>query len=113
MTNKQALESLTEYRNDNLFEKCLTEQGLTTSGTYSSANATAVDYALADVYLALANHPDFTEGELSVKYKPQWCIAMRRALYQRHGTLPPEERSAVPGITAYPHGSGVSARPAW
>ena len=39
MNNKEALQSQTEYENDNLLEKLLLDRGVATAETYVAANA--------------------------------------------------------------------------
>jgi len=58
MTNKEALQSLTEYENDNLLEKLLLDRGVEAEGTYTAANEKDIDLAAASLYFALAAHPN-------------------------------------------------------
>lgn len=116
MTYLEALKSLTEYRNDTQFEKILTDRGLTASGTYSSTDQQAIDLSLADVYLYLANYPKVEEGELAIEYNPKTLIAMRKALYEKHGLKMPElDNRTTLGLsaTANPISVGGDDYPAW
>ena len=69
MTNKEALQAQTEYKNDNLLEKLLLDRNLATGGTYTAANVKDIDLAAASLYYTLAAHPELREGAFSVKYK--------------------------------------------
>lgn len=95
MTNIQALESLTEYRNDNLFAKVLTDRGVTSSGTYSAENEQDIDMCFADVLLYLATHPNISEGSLSMQYTPGALMAQRKSLFAKWGLVPPETPKAT------------------
>ena len=50
MTNKEALQAQTEYKNDNLLEKLLLDRGVTTGGTYTAANEKDIDLCAANLY---------------------------------------------------------------
>jgi len=93
MTNLQAFKSMIEfsYTNDNLFTKIMLDRGITGSGTYAATDAESLDYALADLYLYLAQHPDITEGKLSIKWNSAALLDARRDLFAKYGTRPPED----------------------
>lgn len=98
MTNLEALQSLTEYSNVNLFTKILLDRGVTGSGTYVAANAQDIDMCYADVLLYLAQHPDIKDGSTSIKYTPGACIAARARLYTKWGlALPGNEGPSMSG----------------
>ena len=84
MTNKEALQSQTEYSNDNLLEKLLLDQGVATGGTYVAANAKDIDLCAANLYFTLAAHPDLREGSFSVKYSGAQLIAMARTILKKY-----------------------------
>jgi len=84
MTNKEALQSQTEYSNDNLLEKLLLDRGVTTGGTYVAANAKDIDLAAASLYFTLAAHPELKEGAFSIKYSGAQLIAMARIILQKY-----------------------------
>ena len=104
MTNLEAMQALTEYRNDTLFTKALADRGLTAGDTYTSDNEQAVDLALADVYLYLSMHPEFAEGSFREKYSPATCLALRERLFDKWGALLPERtnRMNAPRIDGEP-----------
>jgi len=83
MTNKEALQSQTEYSNDNLLEKLLLDQGVATGGTYVAANAKDIDLCAANLYFTLAAHPDLREGAFSVKYSGTQLISMARTILKK------------------------------
>jgi hypothetical protein len=62
MTNKEALQSQTEYDNDNLLEKLLLDRGLTAGATYTAANEKDIDLAAAALYFTLAAHRTYEKG---------------------------------------------------
>ena len=85
MTNKEVLQSQTEYSNDNLLEKLLLDRGLATGGTYAAANAKSIDLAAASLYFTLAAHPELKEGAFAVKYSSVQLIAMAKMILQKYG----------------------------
>lgn len=84
MTNKEALQSQTEYSNDNLLEKLLLDRGVATGGTYVAANAKDIDLCAADLYFTLATHPILKEGSLSIKYSGAQLIAMAKRILRKY-----------------------------
>jgi len=84
MTNKEALQSQTEYSNDNLLEKLLLDQGVATGGTYVAANAKDIDLCAANLYFTLAAHPDLREGAFSIKYSGAQLIAMAKRILKKY-----------------------------
>jgi len=84
MTNKESLQSLTEYENDNLLEKLLLDRGVATGDTYSAANAKDIDLCAADLYFTLATHPDLREGSFTIKYSGAQLIAMGKRILQKY-----------------------------
>jgi hypothetical protein len=103
MTNLQALKSLTEYRtsDDNIFTKALLDGGVSPTGTYSASSEQEIDLVMADIYLALAGHPDLTDGRLAIKYNPDKCLQLRKTIYDKWGLELPEitNQTNVPKIT--------------
>lgn len=95
MTNKEALQSLTEYSNDNLLDKLLLDQGIATGGTYVAANAKNIDLAAASLYFTLVAHPELKEGSFSVKYSGAELIAMANRILQKHGLDEPTVNGAA------------------
>jgi len=94
MTNLEALQSLVDYSNSNLFSKVLTDHGITGSATYTSANQESIDLALADVYLYMASLPEYKEGSQSEKYDAKTLLALRKRLLQKYN----EEDSNISGV---------------
>jgi hypothetical protein len=84
MTNKEALQSQTEYKNDNLLEKLLLDRGLTTGGTYAAVNSKDIDLAAASLYFTLAAHPELKEGSFTVKYSGAQLIAMAKTILKKY-----------------------------
>ena len=84
MTNKEALQSQTEYKNDNLLEKLLLDRGMTTGGTYAAGNSKDIDLAAASLYFTLAAHPNLREGAFSVKYSGVQLIAMAKTILKKY-----------------------------
>jgi len=84
MTNKEALQSQTEYKNDDLLEKLLLDRGVVTGGDYVAANAKDIDLCAANLYFTLAAHPDLREGAFSVKYNGNQLIAMAKTILKKY-----------------------------
>jgi len=84
MTNKEALQSQTEYSNDDLLEKLLLDRGVETGGTYVAANAKDIDLCAANLYFTLAAHPDLREGALAIKYNGNQLIAMAKRILKKY-----------------------------
>ena len=84
MTNKEALQTQTEYENDNLLEKLLLDRGLEAEGTYAAANAKDIDLCAADLYFTLATHPELREGAFTIKYSGAQLIAMAKRILQKY-----------------------------
>jgi len=84
ITNKEALQSLTEYKNDNLLEKLLLDRGVEAEGTYAAENSQNIDLAAASLYFTLAAHPDLREGAFSVKYSGVQLIAMAKTILKKY-----------------------------
>jgi hypothetical protein len=93
MTKLEALKATIEfeYTNDNLFTKVLTDRGITGSATYTASDAQDIDLCLADIYLYLAQHPDYTEGKQSEKWSGIDLIQARNDLFAKYGLRPPEQ----------------------
>lgn len=85
MTKLQAIQSLVEYSNDNLFMKVLTDHGITSSATYTSSDQQEIDLALCDILLAMARLPEFKEGSHSVKYNSGQLLAWRKDILKTYG----------------------------
>jgi len=84
MTNKEALQSQTEYKNDDLLEKLLLDRGLATGGTYAADKAKDIDLCAASLYFTLATHPDLREGAFSIKYSGAQLIAMAKRILKKY-----------------------------
>lgn len=83
MTNLEALQAQTEYENDNLLAKLLTDRGVTSGGTYAATNAKDIDLCAASLYFTLAAHPDFKEGSQTIKYNSVQLIAMAKIILKK------------------------------
>ncbi len=84
MTNLEALQSQTEYENDNLLEKLLLDRGVTAGDVYVAANAEDIDLCAAELYFTLAAHPDLREGAFSIKYSGAQLIAMAKRILRKY-----------------------------
>lgn len=84
MTNKEALQSQTEYDNDNLLEKLLLDRGLTAGAIYAVANEKDIDLAAAALYFTLAAHPDLREGSFATKYSGAQLLAMSKTILKKY-----------------------------
>ena len=80
MTLLEALQSLTEYENDNLLAKTLIDHGLVAASTYAKKDREDIDKCAADVFFYLAGHPEFREGSKLEKYDGNQLRSMARAL---------------------------------
>lgn len=85
MTNKEALQSLTEYDNNNLLEKILLDRGVTTSSTYSAGNSKTIDLCASDLYGVLVGHPELKEGSMLIKYDAIQLRAMSKEILRKYG----------------------------
>ena len=115
MTNLEALQSQTEYTNDNLFAKVIFDRNIDPSGVYAAANAQAIDLCLADVYFYLATHPDIREGAVSIHWTAEQLMEARRLIYDRWGLALPETVNAqnTPSVTGQPVTLGGKSYSAW
>ena len=84
MTNKEALQSQTEYSNDNLLEKLLLDRGLEAEGIYVAANEKDIDLAAASLYFTLAAHPELKEGSFTVKYNGAQLRMMAKDILKKY-----------------------------
>ena len=83
MTNKEALQSMTEYDNNNLLLKILADGNLTSGATYTSEQA--IDLAASKLYDVVAGHPELKEGSRLVKYNPLQLRNMAKDLRDKWG----------------------------
>lgn len=115
MTNLNALRSLTEFYNANLFEKTLLDNGVTGGDTYAAADEQSIDLCLADVYFYMATHPEFREGQLAFKYSADVLLRMRRAIYDKWGLDLPEQDNSTGRvqITGKPVAIGSTKYSVW
>ena len=90
MTNKEALQSLVEYENDNLLEKVLLDNSLTGSDVYSVSNKDVIELCSAYVYKSLVSFPDFAEGKLRIKYDAKALTAIANDIFDKNN-LPNEK----------------------
>ncbi len=101
MTNLEALKSLTEYRgeNDNLFEKAMLDNGVTSGDTYVATDERIIDLTLADIYLALIGHPEMKDGRWGVKYSREALLQLRRDIYSKWEIeLPENSQANIPKV---------------
>lgn len=70
---------------DDFVEKILTDRSLTGSASYTSDDAEDVALCVADMYIMIANSPDFSEGRLSVKIPRGQMIQSAKKLYRENG----------------------------
>ena len=93
MTNLEALQSLLEYTNNNLFEKVMSDRDITGSDIYTSEES--IDLCCADICLYLLSHPEFKEGLQTTKYSQSSLLTLRRKLLKKHGLSEPGFMEAV------------------
>jgi len=85
VTTLQALQSLTEYENENLLSKAIADIGLLGTETYVSVtHKEDIDMASASIYETLANHPELREGSYTIKYNSVQLMAMARKIRSRY-----------------------------
>lgn len=88
MTVLEALQSLVEYKNDELLAKALLDNNLTATTTYvSSTHKKSVDLSVADIYEHLAMHPILTEGEFSVNYNAKQLLGFAAQIRRKYGIV--------------------------
>jgi len=85
VTNKEALQSLTEYDNDNLIEKLLLDRGINAGAIYTASGVRNIDLCAADLYGVLAGHPELKEGSRFVKFNPPQLYRMKRDILRKYG----------------------------
>jgi len=85
MTNKEALQSMTEYYNENLLLKILIDHGVVTSGTYAAADERVIDLCAADLYGVLVGHPELKEGSQLMKFNAGQLRSMRKEILKKYG----------------------------
>jgi len=84
MTLLEALQSLTEYENDDLLAKTLIDHDLTSGDTYVKADKEDIDKCAADVFFYLAGHPEFREGSRYEKYDGNQLRSMAQELLNKY-----------------------------
>lgn len=99
MTILDALKSMVDYTNDNLFAKVITDNGLNAGTTYTVAYKQDVDLALADVYLHMAALPEFKQGSYSVKYNSTQLLGLRRDILRKYNL--DDDEITIDGINAW------------
>jgi hypothetical protein len=87
MTIKEAILSFPGLSDvsDNFIEKILTDRSLTGSASYTSSDKENVGLCAADLYVMVANAPDFSEGRLSVTMQRGEMIRSAKRLYRNNG----------------------------
>jgi len=109
MTKKEALKSLVDYEvtDDNLFDKVLTDHGLTGSDTYASTDRQELDMCLIDILNYLAAHPEIKDGQSSIKFDSAHLRASAKEIMNRYPNIATSTRIAR-GL-----GGTVSAKTLW
>ncbi len=89
MNKKAALKAAIEfgYNNDDLFEKVLIDNGVTSTATYSASNKQEIDLCLVDIYEYLSTHPDVSDGQSSINFDPAHLRAAAKRLLDRYPDL--------------------------
>lgn len=87
MTIKEAILSFPGLSDvsDNFVEKILTDRYLTGAASYTADDAVDVNLCAADLYVMVANAPDFSEGRLSVTMQRGEIIRSAKRLYRENG----------------------------
>lgn len=80
----EALQSLTEYENDNLLAKTLIDHDLTSTDTYAKTDEEDVDKCAASIFFFLAGHPEFKEGSRYEKYDGNQLRSMAQELLSKY-----------------------------
>ena len=70
MTLLEALKASIEfgYQNDDLFNKVLTDKGLTSVTVYTTAYKAQIDGCLLQIYNVLLTHPEIQDGKTRIKF---------------------------------------------
>lgn len=68
-----------------LLDKTLIVRSLSGADDFSADLNKSVNLAAADLYVAVVNSPDFSEGSLSVKQSRNYMIATAVRLYRENG----------------------------
>jgi hypothetical protein len=70
--------------NTNLITKVCLDRNLTSGDSYASGLRQSVELAVADLYVEMANSPDFSEGQLSIKYPRESLLKRAEAIYRKY-----------------------------
>lgn len=76
-----------------LLEKTLIVRSLVGTDEFSADLNTKVNLATADLYVAVVNSPDFSEGSLSIKQSRNYMISTAIRLYRENGE--PDKASSL------------------
>lgn len=71
--------------NTNLINKVCLDRSLTSGDSYSSNVRQTVELAVADLYVEMATSPDFSEGDLSIKYPREELLRRAGEIYDKYG----------------------------
>ena len=87
MTIKEAILSFPGLSDvsDNFIEKILTDRSLSGAASYTSSDKEDVGLCAADLYVAVATAPDFSEGRLSITMQRGEMIRSAKRLYRENG----------------------------
>lgn len=80
----QSYPALADVR-DIFLQKTLLDRGLNGGWKYDPVHKNAVDLCVADLYTRMVNEPDFSEGELSIKYPREAMLATAQRIYNATG----------------------------
>lgn len=69
----------------NLLNKTLIVRSISGADNFSAELNTKVNLATADLYVSVANSPDFSEGNLSIKHSRNFFISTAARLYRENG----------------------------
>lgn len=64
--------------------RCL-DREISIDGTYESSLSKRVDLVIADLLFEVANHPDFSEGDLSENYDRETLLKSSDSLRKKYG----------------------------
>ena len=98
MTNLESLQSMLEYKNDDLLMKALTDRSVNYAATYTKAGQKLVEMAAADIYLILTSHPTFKENSRFIDYSKKALLSLRREILRKWDELPSDDTITTPGI---------------
>ena len=105
MTLLQAFKAACEfgYTNDDLYNKILTDRGLTSGTTYTKDYRSNIDFCFIDLYSYLKTHPRIQDGGRTIEFD---LAALSAAIYTLASRYPDLTTTEAFGIGLGPNISG-------